>query len=93
MVEKCKDEKAESERGLTAEDHAILSRWREFVREQFRADEQRDIALLGRVEAGPGDEVTVLDVSLDKNRAPHYIDLAVGLGRRFSVSIRHDFRG
>lgn len=29
---------------------------------------KRDIALLARVDAGPGDEVTVLDVSLDKNR-------------------------
>lgn len=30
---------------------------------------KRDIQLLRRVEAGPGDEVTVLDISLDKNRA------------------------
>jgi len=29
---------------------------------------KRDIDLLQRVDAGPGDEVTVLDVSLDKNR-------------------------
>ncbi len=29
---------------------------------------KRDIALLGRVEAGEGDQVTVLDVSFDKNR-------------------------
>jgi len=29
---------------------------------------KRDIALLGRVEAGKGDRVTVLDISLDKNR-------------------------
>jgi len=29
---------------------------------------KRDIALLGRVQAGDGDQVTVLDVSLDKNR-------------------------
>lgn len=29
---------------------------------------KRDIALLGRVDAAPGDEVTVLDISLDKNR-------------------------
>lgn len=29
---------------------------------------KRDIALLGRVEAGEGDRVTVLDISLDKNR-------------------------
>ena len=30
---------------------------------------KRDIALLGRVDAGPGDVVTVLDVSLKRNRA------------------------
>jgi len=29
---------------------------------------KRDISLLKRVEAGPGDQVTVLDISLDKNR-------------------------
>lgn len=31
---------------------------------------KRDIALLQRVDAGEGDRVTVLDVSLDKNREP-----------------------
>ena len=31
---------------------------------------KRDIALLERVEAGDGDVVTVLDVSLDRNRTP-----------------------
>src|SRR5262245_52641107 len=31
---------------------------------------KRDIALLERVEAAPGDDITVLDVSLDVNRAP-----------------------
>jgi hypothetical protein len=31
---------------------------------------KHDIALLERVEAGPGDAVTVLDLSLDRNRAP-----------------------
>ena len=30
---------------------------------------KRDIALLERVDAGAGDRVTVLDVSLDRNRA------------------------
>jgi hypothetical protein len=30
---------------------------------------KRDIALLDRVDAGAGDEVTALDISLDKNRA------------------------
>ena len=29
---------------------------------------KRDISLLQRVQAGPGDEVTVLDISLDRNR-------------------------
>ncbi len=31
---------------------------------------KRDIALLGRVDAGAGDRVQVLDISLDKNREP-----------------------
>jgi hypothetical protein len=31
---------------------------------------KRDIRLLDRVHARPGDEVTVLDISLDQNRAP-----------------------
>ncbi|KGE04651.1 hypothetical protein [Pseudohaliea rubra] len=31
---------------------------------------KRDIALLSRVQAGEGDRVTVLDISLDKNRQP-----------------------
>jgi hypothetical protein len=31
---------------------------------------KHDIALLDQVDAGPGDRVTVLDVSLDRNRAP-----------------------
>ncbi len=31
---------------------------------------KRDIGLLARVQAAPGDEVTVLDLSLDKNREP-----------------------
>lgn len=31
---------------------------------------KRDISLLGRVQAGEGDRVTVLDISLDKNREP-----------------------
>ena len=30
---------------------------------------KRDIALLERVPAQPGDEVSVLDISLDRNRA------------------------
>ncbi len=40
---------------------------------------KRDIALLGRVQAAAGDEVTVLDVSLDKNREPllHLLDQGV----------------
>ena len=39
---------------------------------------KRDIELLEQVEAGPGDEVTVLDISLDKNRAALRRLLAAG---------------
>ncbi|UCE89236.1 MAG: acetyltransferase [Pseudomonadota bacterium] len=39
---------------------------------------KRDIDLLRRVDAGEGDEVTVLDVSLDKNREPLEALLAAG---------------
>ncbi|HCD56545.1 DHH family phosphoesterase [Haliea sp.] len=39
---------------------------------------KRDIALLQQVEAGPGDRVTVLDISLDKNRADLQRLLAAG---------------
>ena len=39
---------------------------------------KRDINLLERVEAGPGSRVTVLDVSLDKNRAGLERALAAG---------------
>ena len=39
---------------------------------------KRDINLLGRVEAGPDSLVTVLDVSLDKNRAGLEKALAAG---------------
>lgn len=39
---------------------------------------KRDIALLDRVEASPGDRVTVLDVSLDKNRDGLVAVLAAG---------------
>ena len=40
---------------------------------------KRDIGLLARVPAGAGDEVTVLDVSLDKNRAAVDRLLAAGV--------------
>jgi hypothetical protein len=39
---------------------------------------KRDIALMARVDAGRGDRVTVLDVSLDKNRADVVRVLAAG---------------
>ncbi|HXH72850.1 MAG TPA: DHH family phosphoesterase [Mariprofundaceae bacterium] len=39
---------------------------------------KRDIALLGRVPAGKGDVVTVLDISMDKNRDDLLILLAEG---------------
>ncbi len=39
---------------------------------------KRDIALLDRVTAASGDQVTVLDISLDKNREPLKRLLAAG---------------
>ena len=40
------------------------------VESQLITGVKRDISLLKRVQAEPGDEVTVLDISLDKNREP-----------------------
>jgi single-stranded DNA-specific DHH superfamily exonuclease len=51
---------------------------------------KRDIALLARISAGPGDCITVLDVSLDKNRAALAAVLARG-GRVLYVD--HHFPG
>jgi hypothetical protein len=51
---------------------------------------KRDIALLGRVQAAPGDEVTVLDVSLDKNREPLLRLLEQGVRVRY---FDHHFAG
>ena len=51
---------------------------------------KRDIELLGRVSAGAGDEVTVLDVSLDKNRDDVVRLLAAG-ARVFYVD--HHYAG
>lgn len=51
---------------------------------------KRDIALLGRVDAGRGDEVTVLDISLDKNRAGLDRLLAAGARVRY---FDHHFPG
>jgi len=51
---------------------------------------KRDIALLGRVPAAPGDEVTVLDVSLDKNREPLVRLLERGVRVRY---FDHHFAG
>ena len=39
---------------------------------------KRDINLLSRVEAGPGDRITALDISMDKNRAGLEQALAAG---------------
>lgn len=39
---------------------------------------KRDISLLNRVAAGAGDRLTVLDVSLDKNRQPLLANIAAG---------------
>ncbi len=51
---------------------------------------KRDIALLRRVEAGEGDRVTVLDVSLDKNREPLLDLLERGVAVRY---FDHHFPG
>lgn len=51
---------------------------------------KRDISLLGRVTAGAGDEVTVLDVSLDKNRDALLSLLAAGARVRY---FDHHFAG
>jgi hypothetical protein len=51
---------------------------------------KRDIALLERVPAAPGDEVTVLDVSLDKNREPLVRLLERGVRVRY---FDHHFAG
>jgi len=39
---------------------------------------KRDVGLLARVQAGPDDELTVLDISLDENRAALEMVLATG---------------
>jgi hypothetical protein len=44
---------------------------------------KRDIALLGRVDAGAGDDVTVLDISFDKNRDACAALLARGASVRY----------
>lgn len=51
---------------------------------------KRDIALLKRVEASDGDELTVLDISLDKNREPLEALLAKGATVRY---FDHHFSG
>ena len=51
---------------------------------------KRDINLLGKVEAGPGDQITVLDVSMDKNRAA--LDQALGNGA-LVFYVDHHFPG
>ena len=51
---------------------------------------KRDIALLERVEAGPGDSVTVLDVSLQRNRAALLALLERGVRVRY---FDHHFAG
>lgn len=51
---------------------------------------KRDIGLLDRVQAGEGDSVTVLDISLDKNRAALDRILAVGARVRY---FDHHFPG
>ncbi|MFC1751036.1 acetyltransferase [Pseudomonadota bacterium] len=51
---------------------------------------KRDISLLKRVDAAEGDDVTVLDISLDKNREPLEALLAKGVNVRY---FDHHFAG
>jgi hypothetical protein len=51
---------------------------------------KRDISLLGRVKGSPGDECTVLDVSLDVNRAGLLALLEAGVAVRY---FDHHFAG
>lgn len=51
---------------------------------------KRDISLLGRVRAATGDECTVLDISLDVNRAALDVLLAAGTSIRY---FDHHFAG
>jgi hypothetical protein len=51
---------------------------------------KRDIALLERVDAAPGDQITVLDISLDKNRSALEALLARGVSVRW---FDHHFAG
>ena len=51
---------------------------------------KRDIELLQRVRAVPGDQVTVLDISMDRNRAPLLALLRRGVEVRY---IDHHFAG
>ena len=48
---------------------------------------KRDIDLLKRVPAQPGDEITVLDISLDKNRTA--LDAALGAGAKVFYCDHH----
>ena len=49
---------------------------------------KRDIALLERVDAGPGDEITALDISMAKNRAG--LERALAAGARVLYVDHHD---
>lgn len=62
--------------GLCALQQLRLARPRE---SQLVTGLKREIALLERVDAGPGDTVTVLDISLARNRAPLLDLLARGV--------------
>jgi len=60
------------------------------VESQLVTGVKRDISLLKRVEAGEGDQVTVLDISLDKNRKDLERLLARGVRVRY---FDHHFAG
>jgi hypothetical protein len=60
----------------------------QYPREALRVSGlKRDIGLLQRVDAGPGDEITVLDVSLDKNRSA--LESALAAGARVFYADHH----
>jgi len=60
------------------------------VESQLVTGVKRDIALLKNVNAGPGDEVNVFDISLDKNREPLALLLSQGVEVKY---FDHHFAG
>ena len=57
------------------------------VESQLVTGVKRDIALLQQVEANPGDQITVLDISLDRNRSA--LDHLIKLGAHITYFDHH----